>query len=476
MKIKRLLAILIPGFIFAGVLTSVLAQPDAATADIFVVDVSFDDATTHDANPGDGVCADTFTLCPLRAAIEEANALSGWDTITFATAMTITLDTGEGNLPNITDQLTIDASSVWDATNNRPGVTLDGNQNTIGLALSADQSQIFGLYIHNSKNIGIQVLSSGNDIGGSGTGQRNVISGNGSSGIGISGAGAKNNTVSGNYIGVTPAGDAKEPNLLGVSIANGASNNLVGGVTAVDGNVIAGNTDYGVYIGGAGTNGNQLLSNTIGGSTALGNGKNGVYVHTNAGSTIIGGSGYGNTIAGNGADGILFFDITGMTLVQFNIIKENSQSGIMSWGDGLQVISNTIHNNTNSGIYIADTATGNTLSQNSIYDNGGQGIELASGGNGGLSAPVIITATQLGAMGTACASCWVEIFSDDADEGKIYEGTTIADGSGAWFYAGALVGRYATATAIDISAGNTSAFSAPKVVPITLFLPAILKP
>ena len=34
-----------------------------------------------DTNPGDGVCSDSSGACPLRAAIEEANALPGADTI-----------------------------------------------------------------------------------------------------------------------------------------------------------------------------------------------------------------------------------------------------------------------------------------------------------------------------------------------------------------------------------------------------------
>jgi len=466
MKIKNLIATFVPGLILTSLIILALSHPAPVRANIFVVEFADDDAQAHDANPGDGVCADLLASCTLRAAIEEANALSGWDTITFTSTMTITVDAANvGALPDITDQLTIDGSSVWDTANDIPGVTLNGgSQNMSGLVIRANQSEIYGLYIHHFNYHGVMASSNSNIIGDTGTGQRNVISGNGFNGVFIIGSGANNNVVRNNLIGVTPSGNAKEPNGNGVTIINGASNNVIGGVTAAQGNVIAGNTEYGVYIGGSGTDGNQLLSNSIGGATAVGNGKNGVYVHTNAGSTVIGGAGYGNTIAGNGQSGIRFSVLSGTTMVQANTIKENVGDGIASWGgDNVQVISNTIHNNTVSGIFVSG-AISNTFSQNSIYDNGGKGIALSSGGNGGLAAPVISMAASTGAYGTACAGCWIELFSDAADEGKTYQATTMTDGGGRWFYLGALTGPNLTATAIGIVSGNTSEFSAPKAV------------
>src|SRR5688572_13580573 len=40
-------------------------------------------ADQSDANPGDGLCATGAGVCTLRAAIQEANALPGADTITL---------------------------------------------------------------------------------------------------------------------------------------------------------------------------------------------------------------------------------------------------------------------------------------------------------------------------------------------------------------------------------------------------------
>ncbi len=74
-----------------------------------------------------------------------------------------------------------------------------------------------------------------NTIGGTTVGSSNVISGNGTDatlapGILIDGVGATNNVVHGNYIGLNAAGDAAIANQGdGIWIADGASNNQIGG-------------------------------------------------------------------------------------------------------------------------------------------------------------------------------------------------------------------------------------------------------
>ncbi len=62
-------------------------------ADTWTVDSTGD---SSDATPGDGSCADSGSQCTLRAAIEEANALAGNDTIQFASGVsTIELTLGQ---------------------------------------------------------------------------------------------------------------------------------------------------------------------------------------------------------------------------------------------------------------------------------------------------------------------------------------------------------------------------------------------
>src|SRR5690606_33859375 len=51
--------------------------PVASAADFFVTT----EADSHDATPGDGLCADTDGACSLRAAVQETNALAGADRI-----------------------------------------------------------------------------------------------------------------------------------------------------------------------------------------------------------------------------------------------------------------------------------------------------------------------------------------------------------------------------------------------------------
>ena len=69
-------------------------------------------------------------------------------------------------------------------------------------------------------------------------GVRDVISGNGSSGIIISGSGTTGDAVEGDYIGLDTTGEYRLGNGIdGVDIAGGASSNLIGGPTRFARNV-----------------------------------------------------------------------------------------------------------------------------------------------------------------------------------------------------------------------------------------------
>ena len=83
------------------------ARAQAAT---FTVDSTLD---AVDANLGDGVCATATHVCTLRAAIQEANAFAGADTITLPAGMyTLSIpgpledEAATGDL-DITDDLTL---------------------------------------------------------------------------------------------------------------------------------------------------------------------------------------------------------------------------------------------------------------------------------------------------------------------------------------------------------------------------------
>ena len=82
-------------------------------------------------------------------------------------------------------------------------------------------------------------------IGGTTAVERNVIAGNSQSGIALFGGGINGNTISGNYIGVTAAATALGNSVNGVTISE-AVNNTIGGSAAQDGNLIAHNSPIGV--------------------------------------------------------------------------------------------------------------------------------------------------------------------------------------------------------------------------------------
>jgi titin len=111
--------------------------------------------------------------------------------------------------------------------------------------------------------------SSGNMIGGTTAGARNVISGNSGDAVGLFNPGTTGNTVEGNYIGVDSTGSAPLPNSgPGVDIVTGATNNLIGGTTAGAANLIA-NNSTGVAVDGKNTIGNSILGNSIFASSTL---------------------------------------------------------------------------------------------------------------------------------------------------------------------------------------------------------------
>ena len=122
---------------------------------------------------------------------------------------------------------------------------------------------------------------------------------------------------------------------------------------------------------------------------------------------------------------------------------------------------NVIAHNTSSGVTIdgtGGTANNNSVRGNSIYGNGSAGILQIAGGNTSLAAPAItlVAATVDGT--TSCSGCTIDVYSDDADEGRIYQGTTTATGT-TWSFTGPISGPNVTATVTDGS-GNTSPFSA----------------
>ena len=289
---------------------------------------------------------------------------------------------------------------------------ISGNDNGAQIYItgsSASGTQIKGNYVGlnaagdaiiNSGSIplGIHIESNGNTIGGTGLGDRNVISGHQ---IGIdlsfSGAGcpcASGNVVQGNYIGTDKTGTVDLGNSTGINIFLGR-NNLIGGTSPAARNLISGNNQAGITITGNSPNpaeGNLIQGNYIGtnaaGTAALGFDGTGI-VLSGVRNVTIGGTapGAGNLISGNGntlgASGVHIANPSTGIVVQGNLIGTdasgtaalgNLNSGILVAGSGSGVTiggtsaaaRNVISANTEYGIHLIGTAGGNVIRGNYI--------------------------------------------------------------------------------------------------------------
>src|SRR5262249_62296818 len=86
-------------------------------------------------------------------------------------------------------------------------------------------------------------------------GARNVIAGNGQGGVVLQGSTTSDNLVAGNYIGTDASGTVAVGNVGdGADIADGATDNTIGGTSAAARNVISGNGGSGVALTGGGDN------------------------------------------------------------------------------------------------------------------------------------------------------------------------------------------------------------------------------
>jgi len=307
------------------------------------------------------------------------------------------------------------------------------------------------------------------------TGYRNYISGNQRHGVYLAGSGTQSNLVWYNYIGTDWFGTSDVGNgYSGVAVSDGAAQNTI------QENVISGNQQNGVYLVGSGTDGNVVRLNIIGADAQVTwpvpNGWHGVAVYNGARSNWIGTPSppWGNIIVGNNWTGVAIVN-SDQNTVMHNAIGTDATGTATDLGNAYYGVhvggmnntigpDNTIGHNGSDGVRVdgsAVMALYNSITQNAIFSNQGKGIELVSNGNSELSAPIITQASCQQVEGSACAGCTVEIFSDAADEGRVYEGTTTAHATtGAFSWNGTPSGSYVTVTATD-SQGNTSEFSAP---------------
>ncbi|MEZ6087251.1 MAG: DUF2341 domain-containing protein [Pirellulaceae bacterium] len=329
----------------AGYLTFGVETP--AVTPTIVVDTASDvsDGDTSSvsallANKG----ADGFIS--LREAIIAANNQAGADTIEFNIAGNVVHTINLGSvLPDIVGTVTIDATTESDFAGS-PRIVISGG-GTIGLGLKlytgSDGSTVRGLAMQGFTSSAISISTDGN-------------------------------TIVGNYIGTTADGSAAavNRNYDGVTIWSG-DNNIIGGTTAADRNIISGQTNNGVVIT-ASANNTQVIGNYIGtdatGLNLIGNSIHGIFAGDVSG-LILGGDSVAkrNLIAGQG------YGIQGSNL---------DNSYIQGNYFGLAVNGSTVLGNGWDAIYLTNGSTGNVIGTNgdNTNDLGERNVIVAAGSDG----------------------------------------------------------------------------------------------
>jgi len=368
----------------------------------------------------------------LSQAISDLNAGPGGDTIAFNIPGSGVRTIQTTFLPGINVPVTIDG---FTQPGSQPNSHTVGNNAVMLIEISGDGLELYGGY-STVRGLVINGADTGIYLGDPG----NTIP-------------SVNNVIEGCFIGLNAAGNAAKPNIdYGIAVS-GSRGDRIGGVTPAARNVIsaAGYAGIGLIDEARETvvQGNYIGTDASG-ALPLGNRAVGVYSEagTGAGSLIGGaGPGQGNLIAFNGGPGVL--------------------------------------------IYIGN---GNTISGNSIFGNGGIGINLGgegsvndapqtndagdadTGANDLLNSPVITqvisNANSTRVQGTLNSlpnrAYRLEFFSSPANpavfylsEGKAYLGSTNVTTSGAGVAVFDLTfpvaSQFVSATATD-PGGNTSPF------------------
>jgi titin len=281
-----------------------------------------------------------------NGASDNAVGTLGTGNVIAASGADGVLLTGSDTLGNfvVGNAIGTDAGHTLHLANGHDGVAIDdgAHQNVVAGNASKYNGRS-GVYL------GIGVY--GTTVGGVDASKRNVLSGNTLYGVEIGHQGGdavtSGNTVQGNYIGTTDTGRAADPNGIGVLLQGEARGNLIGGTAAGAGNLISGNTNYGVALVDPGVSGNHVQRNRIGtnvaGTGALGNGLSGVFINVGAHNNQIGSgpagaiNSRGNVIAYNGADGVTV-----------------GSSGLGNGCVGNSIRGNSIFSNSDLGIDLAD--------------------------------------------------------------------------------------------------------------------------
>jgi len=388
-------------------------------------------------------------------------------------------------------------------------------QRVFGNIIGTNPGSLAGL---GNMDNGVLIESMRNLVGTENVNSRNVISGNAQAGILVTTRGERT-SIDANFIGTNITGTKALPNNNGIIIRDSALNKV--GVNR--GNVLSGNTTHGIFVTGGKSNSVRIENNHIGVDKLgfdvgvhnnVGNGGNGVRlmgvlnalvkanIISDNGATskesgvlihgkdesgrlsasqssannqlknnIIGGD-LDGAPAGNALDGVLVIDSSQNLIGPGNEIQSNGQNGINlirpSLGEGNIITGNSIFINRNLGIDLGfDGVTANDPLDNDAGANGLQNFPVISKVSG---SPLNLVRGSIRSRPNT--SYTIEVFTNPAadspsghGEGEFFEGAfqvrTNASGIGT-FSAGfglGFSGDCVSATAQDNGTGDTSEFS-----------------
>ncbi len=290
-------------------------------------------------------------------------------------------NSGNGILITDGDSNTVENNLL--SGNGQSGVVLSGTATLNTLTGNKIGTRASGTAALPNQADGIVVQSLRNKIGGNTATLRNLISGNAKNGITVSSRGGSNTVIEGNYIGTDISGRLRIPNGVdGIRVFNSAKVRIGSSTDAAAGNVISGNGGSGVVFSAAGTSGGLVLGNRIGISAD------------------------GLSALGNTDNGVLL--VNGANDIQIGGNKANSR--------------NIISSNGSSGVFISSDARRNQVSRNRI------GINLSGGvrGNGVAGVTIQGSNNTIGGVNAAFANIIAGNVQGIALTGTAAKGNTIS--------------------------------------------------
>ena len=306
-----------------------------------------------DANPGDGTCATAEAVCTLRAAIQEANAFAGQDTIILPEGIYVLTIEGQGEDASATGDLDITDTA---------GVIIQGDGSALTIVDGKGIDRVFHIQPGSAADIsgimiqgGIGPLTYGDNFGGG------ILNVGGT--LTITGCTVYNNTAS-----------------YGGGILN------LGGTLTITGSTISGNI---MIVDGGGIY-NYAGDVTITNCTVTGN------------ISSDGFGNYGGILNGNNM------------IIQNSTIKDNSAylyAGIENYGD-MTITNCTISNNISTGNYFGNECGGAglhnettiTIQNSTIVDN--TPVNISNGDDCvGFGGPFIINNSIVASNDTANVNC-----------------------------------------------------------------------